>query len=237
MSSANEKATDLTAAADGTLFATVSRGSIEVHAVDSTLTSLSSLTALLQQLSVRIPIPGIAMDPIGALVYQPFLTALAPPPPQPVVPLSAPQSGIDILDAHTGLLGLRVLLPEGLATTSSDIDGLHAQFLAVDENGQRIFALTTSDVTIIQLTTVPLGIGTLTPAKGPAAGGTAITIRGSGFQSATIATLGGKSVAPTFKDMNTLTFVPPSLAPGPQQLVLANPDGETTALDAAFIAN
>jgi IPT/TIG domain len=130
-----------------------------------------------------------------------------------------------------------VLLPEPLAATSSDIDGLHAQFLAVDENGKHIFALTTSGVTVIQLTTVPLGIGTLTPAKGPAAGGTAITIRGSGFQSATTATLGGKSVAPTFKDMSTLTFVAPSLAPSPQQLVLTNPDGETTALDAAFTAN
>jgi hypothetical protein len=37
--------------------------------------------------------------------------------------------------------------------------------------------------------------------------------------------------------MITLTFVAPSLAPGPQQLVLTNPDGETTALDVAFIAN
>jgi hypothetical protein len=138
MSPASETATDLAADADGTLFATVSGGSIEVHAVDSTFTSLSSFTAPWQQLSVRIPIPSIAMHPSGALVYQPFLTALAPPPPQPGVPLSAPQSGIDILDAHTGLLRLRVLLPEALAATSSDIDGLHAQFLAVDENGQRI---------------------------------------------------------------------------------------------------
>jgi hypothetical protein len=89
---------------------------------------------------------------------------------------------------------------------SSDIDGLHGGFLAVDENGQRLFALTTSGFTTVQLANVPLGIGSVTPASGPATGGTTITIRGSGFQSGIKVTIGGKAAATSVKDMNTVTI-------------------------------
>lgn len=75
---------------------------------------------------------------------------------------------------------------------STDQDGLHGTFLTVDENGQRLFALTTSGVTVLQLSNVPLGIGTIAPAAGPVTGGTSLTIRGSGFQSGAKATLWGK---------------------------------------------
>jgi|GEM_PF-1757413 len=83
----------------------------------------------------------------------------------------------------------------------------------------------------------PARIGSLLPANGPVAGGTSVTLRGSGFQSGTTLTLGGKAVSVVFKDMNTLTFTTPSLAAGAQQLVVTNPNGESVALDAAFIAN
>jgi hypothetical protein len=63
-----------------------------------------------------------------------------------------------------------------------------------------------------------------------------VTIRGSGFQPGIRLTIGGKSAAVTFTDMNTLTFVTPALAAGPQQIVLTNPDGEAHSLDAAFFA-
>jgi hypothetical protein len=119
---------------------------------------------------------------------------------------------------------------------STDIDGLHGGFLAIDENGQRLFALTTSGLTIVQLASVPLGIGALNPATGPSGGAVNATIRGSGFQSATTVTLGGKPAKVTFKDQNTLALIIPSLSAGPQQLVISNPDGETVSLDAAFLA-
>jgi hypothetical protein len=95
--------------------------------------------------------------------------------------------------------------------------------------------VTTSGLTIVQLANVPLGIGSIAPASG-AAGGASGTIRGSGFQSTTKAALGGKQASVTFKDMNTLSIVTPALSPGPQQLVLVNPDGESVALNAAFFA-
>jgi hypothetical protein len=63
-----------------------------------------------------------------------------------------------------------------------------------------------------------------------------VIVRCSGFQPGTIATLGGKVLAVTFKDKNTLTFTTPALASGAQQLVLTNPDGESVSLDAAFVA-
>ena len=237
MSPANETAIDLAAPSDGTLFATVVGSSIEVHGIDSNLTSINTFAAPPQNVPGRVSVPGIAMHPSGALVYQPFLAGPAPPPPQAGAPLATgPQSGVDILDSHTGQLRLRVLLPEPLAATSADVDGLHAQFITVDENGQRIFVLTVSGLTVVQLVNVPLAIGTLTPATGPSAGGTAITIRGSGFQTGITAAIGGTSVSVTFKDMNTLTIVTPALSPGAQQLVLANPDGETASLDGAFTA-
>jgi IPT/TIG domain len=89
----------------------------------------------------------------------------------------------------------------------------------------------------VTLANVPLGIGTLSPANGPAAGGTTLTIRGSGFATGATATIGGKSVSVTFKDMNTLTVVTPTLPAGAQRITITNPDGETISQDAVFTAN
>ena len=232
MSTTTETTSDLAVAADGTILATVADGSIEIRSfsADRRTTLLNTFAVPgLTQVQNRVSAPGIAMHPTGALVYQPFLTG----PPS----AAGVQGGVDIMDAHTGQLRIRVFLPEPLTMLSTDIDGLHGQFLTIDENGQRIFALTTSSLTVVQLASVPLGIGTLTPANGPVTGGTAVTVRGSGFQTGTTATIGGNKASVTFKDMNTLIAVTPAVTPGPQQLVLTNPDGETVALDAAFTAN
>jgi hypothetical protein len=106
--------------------------------------------------------------------------------------------------------------------------------LAIDENGQRMFALTASGLTVVQLAHVPLGIGRITPASGTSSGGVMLTIRGSGFQSGTTATIAGKTVTVTFVDMNTLKVVTPALSAGKYRIVVTNPDGETASLDASF---
>jgi IPT/TIG domain-containing protein len=147
------------------------------------------------------------------------------------------QGGVDILDTYTGRLRLRIFLPEPLATLSTDIDALHGAFLTVDETGQRIFALTTSGLTIVQLANVPLAIGTISPTSTPAAGGATLTIRGSGFQSGATVTIDGKSAAATFVDINTVTVTTPPLTAGPQQILITNPSGESYTLHAAFTAN
>jgi hypothetical protein len=232
VSSAASGATDIGASEDGTLFAIQANGNTEMHGQDLSLAAIP-VAAELAQYPGRNAVPGITLHPSGALVYQPFLTAA----PGTV----GAQGGIDILDAHSGALRLRILLPQQFMT---DVDGLHGSFLATDENGARLFAITSSDgtpqnsgITVVQLAHVPLGIGTLNPSSAAAAGGATVTVRGSGFVSGATVTLGGKPAAATFTDANTLTIVTPSLPPGAQQVQITNPDGEAVSLDAAFIAN
>ena len=229
---ARESTVDLAVAADGALFASRANSVTEIRGPDLNLTATPSNPEL-QQIPSRVLVPGLAMHPSGALLYQPFLIGPAPAAP----PATGIQGGIDILDAYTGRLRLRLFLPEPFATLSTDLDALHGSFLTVDENGQRIFALTTSGLTVVQLANVPLAIGTISPLSAPATGGTMLTIRGSGFKSGAIATIGGKNAAVVFVDMNTLTLTTPLLAPGPQPIIITNPSGDSYARDAAFTAN
>ncbi len=229
---AKESAIDLAAASDGTFFASRAGTATEIRGAGLTLAATPASPEL-EQIPGRVLVPGLAMHPTGALLYQPFLTGPAPAAP----PAVGIQGGVDIIDAHSGRLLLRVFFLEPLAALSTDLDALHGSFLAIDENGQRMFALTASGLTVVQLANVPLSIGTISPASAPASGGTTLTIRGSGFQSGATATIGGKPAATTFVDMNTLTLTAPALTPGLQQIVITNPDGTSDALDAAFTAN
>jgi len=228
----NSSAIDLAASADGTFFAIQNSASTEIRASDLSLTAVSAL-AELTQIPGRVIVPGLALHPSGALLYQPFLTG-APG-------ATATRGGVDIFDARSGALRLRIFLPQQLLT---DVDGLHGSFLTIDETGTRVFALTSSDgtpqsaaVTIVQLANLPLAIGTASPSSGPVAGGTSLTIRGSGFQAGVTVRLGGKPATVVFKDASTLTVTTPALPSGPQQIIIANPDGESVQLDAAFTAN
>ena len=229
---ANPFTTDLGASSDGSMFAFQSKGTTEIRAADLSLTSFPT-SAELQQFPGRTLVPGIALHPSGALIYQPFLTG---------APGSAGvKGGIDIFDAHSGSLRLRIFLPQQFMT---DVDGLHGTFLTTDENGQRLFAITSSDgtpqnaaLTVVQLAAVPLGIGAITPAAVAVTGGATLTIRGSGFQNASTVTINGKAASVSFKDVNTLLVVTPSLIPGSQLIAITNPDGETVSLDATFVAN
>ena len=229
---ANASATDLGAAADGTLFVLRANGTTEIRTADLALAAVPANQELLQ-IPGRNQVPGVTLHPSGSLLYQPFLTGPAGS--------AGVKGGIDILDAHTGFLRMRILLSQQFMTA---VDALHGIFLTTDENGQRLFALTSQDgtaqnagIAVVTLANVPLGIGTLSPANGPAAGGTTLTIRGSGFATGATATIGGKSASVTFKDMNTLTVITPALPAGAQRLTITNPDGETISLDAAFTAN
>ena len=139
------------------------------------------------------------------------------------------------MDARTGRLRLRVMLPEKLSMLAANVDGLRGRLLAIDENGQRIFALTASGLTVVQLARVPLGLGTVSPASASSAGGTALLMRGGGFQNGADVTIGGKTAAATFVDMNTLKVVAPALPSGVQRIVITKPDGEAVPVDPAFM--
>lgn len=231
-STTNSAALDLATSADGSSFGLQANAATEVHAADLSPSSIAASPEL-TQIPGRVSVPGMVLHPSGALVYQPFLTG---------TPGSAgTKGGVDILDAHSGLLRVRLFLPQQFMT---DIDGLHGSFLATDENGRRLFAITSSDgtpqnasLTVVQLSAVPLGIGTIQPSTVSAAGGATLTIRGSGFLSTPTVSINGKTATVAFKDANTLSVTLPALTPGPQQITITNPDGETISLDAALTAN
>jgi hypothetical protein len=231
-SQTNIPSTDIATAPDGTFLASRNSNVVEIRDANLALQSVTAESEL-EGVPQRSNVPGIALHPSGALVYVPFLTGPAPA----SAPVTGLQGGVDILDAHSGRLRLRVILPEPLAMLGADVDGLHGRFLAIDENGQRIFALTASGLTVVRLARVPLGIRTIAPASGSSSGGATLTVRGSGFQTGATATIGSKSVAVTFVDMNTLKIVAPALNAGKYRIAVTNPDGETTALDASFTAN
>jgi len=189
--------------------------------------------AELNQIPGRVAVPGLAMHPTGALIYQPFLTG--------AVGAANVKGGVDISDARSGELRMRIILPQQLMT---DVDALHGDFLTIDENGQRLFAITSLDgspqsaaLTVVQLACVPLAIGSVSSPTVSVAGGTSLTIRGSGFQSGIKLGIGGKPATATLVDMNTINVVSPAVTAGPQQLTLTNANGETVSLDAAVIAN
>lgn len=227
-----QSAIELAAAPDGTAFLTRTTAGTEVRDTVLTMTSTPASPEL-EEIPGRVLVPGAVMHPSGALLYQPFLTGSTPAAP----PATNIQGGIDIIDAHSGRLRLRLFLPEPFAMLSSDVDALHGSFLATDENGQRIFALTTSGLTVVDLGSVPLGIGTVSLSTGSASGGAILTIRGSGFQGGATVTIGGKTAAVTLKDMNTLSLTTAALGAGPQQIRITNPDGQSVSLDAAFTVN
>jgi hypothetical protein len=60
-----------------------------------------------------------------ASIYQPFLTG--------AVGARKVTGGVDISDARSGQLAMRIFLPQQLVT---DVDALHGDFLTLDENGQ-----------------------------------------------------------------------------------------------------
>ncbi|HKW61165.1 MAG TPA: IPT/TIG domain-containing protein [Candidatus Acidoferrum sp.] len=231
-SAVNSSAVDLTTSADGSAFALAANGATEVHSPDFTISSVPVFSEL-SQIPGRVAVPGMVLHPSGALLYQPFLTG---------TPGSAGvKGGVDILDAHSGALRVRIFLPQQFMT---DVDGLHGEFLATDENGQRLFAITSSDgtpqnaaLTIVQLAAVPLGIGTIQPSSVSAAGGATVTIRGCGFVNGVSIAINGKAATVTFKDVNTLSLTVPALTAGPQRVTITNPDGETVSLDAAITAS
>jgi IPT/TIG domain len=231
VSSANDSSSDLASAADGTMFAMRSNGATEIRAADLTLMGTPA-SAEIEGVAGRVAVLGIMLHPSGALVYEPFLDGPAPSAP----PATGIRGGVDIRDTHSGQLRLRIYLPEPFAMLSTDVDGLHGGFLTVDENGQKLFAITNSGLTVVQLANVPLGVGSLSPAVGAAGGGTSATLRGSGFVTGTTVTIGGKAVTAAYKDMNTLQLTMPAMNAGAQRIVLTNPDGESVGLDAAYLA-
>src|SRR5258708_12158109 len=158
------------------MFAMGWNGGTEIWGGDLTVAAMPT-SAELEAIPNRVAVPGAALHPTGALLYEPFLDGPAPAAP----PATGIRGGADIRDAHSGRLRMRLYLPDPLAMLSTDVDGLYGTFLTVDENGQRLFALTTSGVSVLQLSSVPLGLGSVAPGAGPPAAAPNFPILGTLF--------------------------------------------------------
>ncbi len=154
-------------------------------------------------------VPGEQMNSSGSLVYAALL------------------DGVDILDTNHGSWIGRILLNEKVPVVQNA--------MALDETGNRLFLITDAGLTVVQLGPTPLSIGYLSPATGAKAGGTSVTLRGSGFATGITVSVGGTQLSPNFIDSSTLTFTTPVGAAGGAQVVLRNPDGTTYKLDAGFV--
>ncbi len=105
--------------------------------------------------------------------------------------------------------------------------------LAVDSGGHHVYLLTDKGLTVVDFGAAPLSIGHVSQ-QNPAPGAQVI-VRGSGFDSATTATVGGVAASVTFTDENTLTLTIPAAPSGPQDIVLTRTGGETYTLENAVV--
>jgi hypothetical protein len=148
------------------------------------------------------------MNDSGSLLYVPF------------------PNTVDIFDVAHGILRRRVTLRGQIPQI---VDAL-----AIDLAGKEIFAITNAGLTVIELSAVPLSIGSVTPSGGPP--GTVMQIRGSGFTTGTTVTFDGSTASSKFVDADTLSATVPSLTTGPIQATLSNPEGQIYTLDDVFTA-
>jgi hypothetical protein len=162
--------------------------------------------------------PGEKMNASGSLLYTPV----------PIGFGNVESDGIDVTDTNHGTWLGQILLTELIEVPSvqSSMD--------LDEAGRRIFLITNKGLTVVPLPPPPLSIGYVYPATGPSSGGTAVTIRGSGFQLGATVSFGGTPVAATVVDASTLEVTTPGGAAGGAIVSIQNPDGSVYSLDAAF---
>jgi hypothetical protein len=128
----------------------------------------------------------------------------------------------------------------GSAPVSTDVSG-HAQFdvtlPVVTEAGARITATATDPNGNTSELSQRI-IFSVSPASGPAAGGTALSIAGTDFADPTTLTIGGVPASVTFVDDHTLNTASPALAPGTvNNLVVTTPDSTTGTLVKGFVAD
>ena len=131
----------------------------------------------------------------------------------------------EIIDVPTARLRMRFSLTQTISNVAAP--------LAVDSGGRHVYLLTDKGLTVVDFGAAPLSIGHVSQ-QNPAPGAQ-VMVRGSGFDSATTATVGGVAASVTFTDENTLTLTIPAAPSGPQDIVLTRTGGETYTLENAVV--
>jgi hypothetical protein len=193
------------AAADGNLFA-VSQG-----IVDENLNSMITM-AIPDEIApafLMSPLTDAALNDSGSLWFVPFGKTLT------------------IFDTQHGGALRTVALQNQV--------NIWTKVIAVDDTAQHVFLSDAQGLTVYEFAAAPLAIGSVTPSIVPSVGSVVVKIRGSGFQSGTVVTIGGKVAPTTFIDVNTIEVTVPANPVGAAQMKVQNPDGEGYKLDAALV--
>jgi acid phosphatase len=78
-------------------------------------------------------------------------------------------------------------------------------------------------------------IGTVNPSSGPVAGGTSVTISGTGFGTGATVSFGGTNASATVAGSTTINAVAPSHSSGPVNVVITNPGGQSDTLNNGYV--
>jgi hypothetical protein len=138
-------------------------------------------------------------------------------------------TGVQIFDVNHGDLKEWLELPEPVSNNTQ-------HQLTVDDSGQNLYVLTQSGFTAVHFTYVPMSVAYLNPNQGAVAGGTQVTVRGSGFEPGCKAFFNNIPASTTFVDSQTIMVVTPQLSTGTVQITVQNPDGQVYSLDSSFTA-
>lgn len=198
------------AAADGNVFG-VGEGFVGPDGISNTAASIPDELGGFQSWQAN----DAALNDSGSLEFAPGeITPVGP-------------GGLFILDTHHGDVLRNIILQNQI--------NVFPQNVAVDATAQHVFMADSQGLTVLTLQAAPLAVGWLNPAVASTSGSTVITLRGSGFQTGTKVTIGGKAASATYVDANTLQVTAPAIAAGAAQIIVQNPGGETYTLDAAVI--
>lgn len=220
--------------------AAVTVGGLAATGVTVSATSITATTpahaAGVVPVSVRNP-DGAAASLAAAFAY------LAPPAPVPTA--AAPTSGPDLggtavtisgsgfeAGATVAFNGTPAAVVQVTATTIAVTAPPHApgavDLVVSNPDGQQGTLL--AGFTYLP----PPQLSGVAPASGPAAGGTSVTLAGSGLQAGAAVRFGGAPAAVTGGGSSGLVVTSPAHAAGPVDVAVTNPDGRVAALAAAF---
>ncbi|MBI5066834.1 MAG: IPT/TIG domain-containing protein [Deltaproteobacteria bacterium] len=219
-----------------------------------TFGGVPALVGAVTDTSASVSAPAHAAGPVTVALRNPDGQSASLPAaftyrdPPPVLTAATPASGTtaggtSVLLSGTGFtagLGVRiggtpaavgaVTATTALVTTPAHAAG-PADVLLANPDGQT--ALLAGGFTYVAPPPPP-SLASVTPSSGTTAGGTAVTLAGSGFQAGAAVTVGGAAAAVTGLSASAIAITTPAGAAGPADVRVQNPDGQAALLTGGF---
>jgi hypothetical protein len=151
---------------------------------------------------------GQKLDRTGAILLQPWSNSL------------------DLLDLGQFQMRRRFALPDPVSNAFDTV--------VWDDDNDSAYVIVSGGILEVPLSPLPLVLSGVTPSTGTTAGGTKVTLSGSGFVSGLTATVDTTAVSVNFTDEHTLSIQMPAHAAGGVRITLNGPNQQSTFLDAAY---